>query len=407
MTGLHIELQEIKKFKAFYHLMARTRALRFKLVNDIFDKKTIGLENIESLKNALAALENIPAKNSRHLLLLDDNKQIEVDLTYEIQELKKDIYFLENGEERFIQYLDKIHADFMEHVNRGIDQLKNVHFNCLISDRDGTTNNYCGRYRSSIQSIYNSIFLTRFAKTRVDNPVMVTSAPLKDPGIVDVSVNPEKTIIYAASKGREFIDLTGVRRSYPVDEKKQTLLNRLNDKLVNMVTDPEYEKYSLIGSGLQFKFGQTTIARQDITQSIQEKASLKFLSVIREMVSELDPEHENFRIEDTGLDVEIILTIDDQLSGSRDFDKADAVKYLDSELNLNLDRGPHLVCGDTGSDVPMIRAAMERTEDTFSIFVTKDEKLAQKVRAVCPGAVIVPEPDMLVTIMGLLSREEA
>ncbi len=399
-------MQEIKKLKEFYHLMTQTRDLRFKLVGDIFNKKAIGPKNIESLKNALAAVENILVKNGKPLLLLDDDKQITVDLTYEIQELKKDIYFLENGEERFIQYLDAVHVDFMPHVNRGIDQLKGVHFNCLISDRDGTTNNYCGRYRSSIQSIYNSIFLTRFAKRRVDNPIIVTSAPLKDPGIVDVSVNPEKTIIYAASKGREFIDLTGARRSYPIDEKKQVLLNRLNDKLVKRVTDPEYEKYSLIGSGLQFKFGQTTIARQDISQSIEEKSSLKFLSLIKDMVSELDPEHENFRIEDTGLDVEIILTSDDKASGSRDFNKADAVKYLDSELCLNLDCGPHLVCGDTGSDVPMITASMERTEDTFSIFVTRDEDLAQKVRAVCPGAIIVPEPDMLVTIMGLLSREE-
>ena len=403
MPGLHIELQEIKKLKEFYNLMAQTRELRFKLVGDIFNKQAIDSESVESLKNALTALENIPAKQSRQLLLIDESKQIKVDLTYETDELKKDIYYLENGEDKFIEYLDKLHTGFMQHVNDGVDKLKGLHFNCLISDRDGTTNNYCGRYKSSIQSIYNSVFLTRFAKKKVDNPIIVTSAPLKDPGIVDVSVNPEKTIVYAASKGREFIDLTGTRRSYPVYDAKQVILNRLNEKLVKMVNTQEYEKYSLIGSGLQLKFGQTTIARQDISNSIGEEESLKFLSVIKEMVSKLDPEYKNFRIEDTGLDVEIILTIDDKSSGSKDFDKADAVKYLDSELNLNLDKGPHLVCGDTASDVPMITAAMESTKDTYSIFVTKKEDLAQNVRSICPGAIIVPEPDMLVTIMGLLS----
>ena len=403
MPGLQIELQEIKKLKQFYKLMTQTRELRFKLVGDIFNRQAIDSESVESLKNALAALENIPAKHNRQLLLIDDSKQIKVDLTYETDELKKDIYYLDNGEDKFIQYLDNIHTGFMQYVNDGVEKLKGLHFNCLISDRDGTTNNYCGRYRSSIQSIYNSVFLTRFAKKKVDNPIIVTSAPLKDPGIVDVSVNPEKTIVYAASKGREFIDLTGTRRSYPVDDAKQVILNRLNEKLVKMVNTQEYEKYSLIGSGLQLKFGQTTIARQDISNSIGEEESLKFLSVIKEMVSELDPEYKNFRIEDTGLDVEIILTIDDESSGSKDFDKADAVKYLDSELNLNLDKGPHLVCGDTASDVPMITAAMESTKDTYSIFVTKKEELAQNVRAICPGAIIVPEPDMLVTIMGLLS----
>ncbi|MDA3915430.1 MAG: trehalose 6-phosphate synthase [Deltaproteobacteria bacterium] len=403
MPGLQIELQEIKKLKQFYKLMDQTREIRFKLVGDIFNRQAIEPESVESLKNALAVLENIPAKHSRQILLVDDSKQIKVDLTYETDELKKDIYYLENGEDKFIQYLDTVHADFKQHVNKGVDKLKGLHFNCLISDRDGTTNNYCGRYRSSIQSIYNSVFLTRFAVKKAVNPIIVTSAPLKDPGIVDVSVNPEKTIIYAASKGREFIDLTGTRRSYPVDDEKQALLTRLNDKLVKMVNTQEYEKYSLIGSGLQLKFGQTTIARQDISNSIGEEESLKFLSVIKTVVSELDPEHKNFRIEDTGLDVEIILTIDDKLSGSKDFDKADAVKYLDSQLSLNLDKGPHLVCGDTASDVPMITAAMESTKDTYSIFVTKKEELAQNVRAICPGAIIVPEPDMLVTIMGLLS----
>ncbi|HGY11758.1 MAG TPA: trehalose 6-phosphate synthase [Desulfobacterales bacterium] len=403
MPGLQIELQEIKKLKQFYKLMTQTRELRFKLVGDIFNRQAIDSESVESLKNALAALENIPAKHNRQLLLIDDSKQIKVDLTYETDELKKDIYYLDNGEDKFIQYLDNIHTGFMQYVNDGVEKLKGLHFNCLISDRDGTTNNYCGRYRSSIQSIYNSVFLTRFAKKKVDNPIIVTSAPLKDPGIVDVSVNPEKTIVYAASKGREFIDLTGTRRSYPVDDAKQVILNRLNEKLVKMVNTQEYEKYSLIGSGLQLKFGQTTIARQDISNSIGEEESLKFLSVIKEMVSEFDPEYKNFRIEDTGLDVEIILTIDDESSGSKDFDKADAVRYLDSELNLNLDKGPHLVCGDTASDVPMITAAMESTKDTYSIFVTKKEELAQNVRAICPGAIIVPEPDMLVTIMGLLS----
>jgi len=382
--------------------MAQTRELRFKLVGDIFNKHAIDSESVESLKNAMAALENIPVKHSQ-LLLIDDSKQIKVDLTYETDELKKDIYFLENGEDKFIEYLDKLHTGFMQHVNDGVDKLKGLHFNCLISDRDGTTNNYCGRYRSSIQSIYNSVFLTRFAVKKVDNPIIVTSAPLKDPGIVDVSVNPEKTIVYAASKGREFIDLTGTRRSYPVDDAKQVILNRLNEKLVKMVNTQEYEKYSLIGSGLQLKFGQTTIARQDISNSIGEEESLKFLSVIKEMVSKLDPEYKNFRIEDTGLDVEIILTIDDKSSGNKDFDKADAVKYLDSQLSLNLDKGPHLVCGDTASDVPIITAAMESTKDTYSIFVTKKEDLAQNVRTICPGSIIVPEPDMLVTIMGLLS----
>jgi hypothetical protein len=232
---------------------------------------------------------------------------------------------------------------------------------------------------------------------------MITSAPLKDIGIMDVSTIPEKVIVYAASKGREFVDLSGLRRSFPVDQGKQQLINHLNQELNQIIREPACEKFSLIGSGLQFKFGQTTIARQDINGSIPAAESEAFLALIKNLVKKLDPSENNFRIEDTGLDIEIILTISDEKVGLKDFDKADAVKYLDRELGLNMEIGPHLICGDTGSDVPMLEAAMEKTADTWSIFVTEKTELADRVRTVCPEAVIVPEPDILVSILNQLS----
>ena len=90
-------------------------------------------------------------------------------------------------------------------------------------------------------------------------------------------------------------------------------------------------------------------------------------------------------------------------AGLKDFDKGDGIKYLDKELNLDMNKGPHLICGDTGSDLPMIEATMERTNDTWSIFVTKNQELVERVKAVCPNALIVSEPDILVTILNQLS----
>ncbi|MBW1726435.1 MAG: trehalose 6-phosphate synthase [Deltaproteobacteria bacterium] len=394
--------------KQFYDLMARTRGVRVTVVENIFMNRQISPDWIKSLKNFLAWLDGIGSENEKKILYLDDSignisKKIEVDLTYEITELEKDIFYLENGEQAFIDYLSGLHVGFQKHVYNGLNKLNGLNFNCFITDRDGTINNYCGRYRSSVQSIYNAVFLTKFAKKRVKNPIIITSAPLKDPGIVDVSVNPEKTIIYAASKGREFIDLSGNRRTYPISDKKQALIDRLNQKIGALLQEPSFEQFSLIGSGLQFKFGQTTIARQDISRSVSEDESEALLKRIRRLVSDIDPENRNFRIEDTGLDIEIILTIEDSESGPKDFDKADSVKFLDSELGLNLSEGPHLICGDTSSDIPMIEASISKTPDTWSIFVTEDKELAGRVAEVCPNAVIVPEPDMLVTILNLLS----
>jgi hypothetical protein len=398
-----IEKQTIGDLKSFYTLMAQTRDVRCEIVNDLFSPQNIPKSRITALKNALDSLEESLDDGFKTALKMDGSESIDVDLTYEVTELKKDIYYLENNEDKFMSYLESMHPDFSTHVQSGAALLKGKHFNCFITDRDGTTNNYCGRYRSSVQSIYNAVFLTRFAKNAVSNPIMMTSAPLKDIGIVDVSVIPDKTMVYAASKGREFIDLSDERRTFPIDDQKKKLIQRLYRKLDNLVKDPAYEKFSLIGSGLQFKFGQITIARQDINGSIPEPKSEEFLDLIKNVVTDLDPTHENFRIEDTGLDIEIILTISDKRAGLKDFDKGDGIKYLDKELNLDMNKGPHLICGDTGSDVPMIEATMKRTNDTWSIFVTKNQELAERVKTICHNSMIVPEPDILVTILNQLS----
>jgi hypothetical protein len=398
-----IKEQTIDTLKAFYNLMAQTHTVRVNIVNQLLLFNSFPKNRYNSLQSALRSLETCLKEEHKATFKIDGSEDIDVDLTYEIAELKKDIYYLENGEDKFMSYLESIHPDFLSHVQNGVELLKGKHFNCFITDRDGTTNNYCGRYRSSVQSIYNAVFLSRFAKNAASNPIIITSAPLRDIGIVDVSTIPEKVIVYAASKGREFIDLSGTRKNYPIGSQKQQLIDSLNKELDQLIKDPAFEKFSMIGSGLQLKFGQTTIARQDINGSIPESESKAFLTLVEDIVKELDPAGKNFRIEDTGLDIEIILTISDEKAGLKDFDKGDAVKYLNKELKLGMGKGPHLICGDTGSDVPMLKAAMEKTADTWSVFVTRNLELADQIKTVCPNTLTVPEPDILVSILNQIA----
>ncbi len=398
-----IERRTVRTLKQLYELMDETAVVRRRLVIErLADQQPTG-DDVASLENALASLDTIEGEGHERQLLIGESKSIDVDLAYEMSELEKDLEYLAAGEERFLNYLDELHEGFDEQVNAAVERLNGVTFNCFITDRDGTISNYCGRYRSSVQSVYNAVFLTRFAKNNCKNPIIITSAPLEDPGIVDVSVNPEKAIIYAASKGREFIDLNGKRRSYPVSAGKQALLDQLNQRLQALVEEPGYERFGLVGSGLQLKFGQTTVARQDITGSIPPDESDGFLRELGDLVGELDPAGENFVIEDTGLDIEIILTIGDG-EDLKDFSKADAVNYLDRELDLQLTEGTQLVCGDTASDVPMVDAVMAHSLDTWTIFATRNSDLAAEVAAACPNHIIVPEPDYLIGILAVLSR---
>ena len=406
MNPTLIEKQEVRTLKQFYNLMAMTRDVRSKTVKNLFKDQPVEQDSIASLKNALFSLEDIPSQDGLKILYIDNSKKISARLLYEISELKKDIFFLENNEKQFIEYLENLHEGFIEKVNDGIEKLQGLKFNCFITDRDGTINNYCGRYISSVQAVYNSVLLTCFARENPSKPIIITSAPLKDPGLVNVSVNPDKTFIYAASKGREYIGLDGKRKTYPIEGNKQQLLDKLNKRLSDLVKKPSFEMFSMIGSGLQFKFGQTTIARQDIRKSIPESESEEFLQKIRTIVRETDPGGNNFKIEDTGLDIEIILTIEDSLSGTKDFNKADAVNFLDDVLKLNMKKGPHLVCGDTSSDVPLIEAAMAKTSDTWAVFVTENSELSATVKDMCPNSFVVTQPDILVTILGFLSRDK-
>lgn len=397
----------IRTLNHFYDTMAKSAQLRKKIVSEMLQNGAPkNPKDIEVLKQHADDLLNIKKNSKGNLLQIDENKEITVDLSYETGELKKDIIFLEKGEAALEAYLAELHnEDFQQQVAKGVDFLKDKNLNNFITDRDGTVNNYCGRYRSSVQSIYNALFMTRFAQRRVNNSVVLTSAPLKNPGLVDVSVTPDKDFIYAASKGREYV-VNGERNQLAIDSDQQNQLNELNRRLTSLVEQPEYEKYALIGSGIQYKFGQTTIARQDVSGSVPQAESDAFLDKITRLVHELDPDKKWFRIEDTGKDIEIILTVNSKGGETRDFDKGDGVLFLNDSLGLNVENGGNLVCGDTGSDVPMVTKVMEKSDDIYTIFVTKDAGLRQKIEDNVPEEryLFVTEPDVLVMLLNKSAR---
>jgi hypothetical protein len=239
----------------------------------------------------------------------------------------------------------------------------------------------------------------------VKNAVILTSAPLEKGGLVNITTIPDKTVINAGSKGREYRDLNGARGAFPIAPEQQAQLDELNRRLADLVTQPQHEKFKLIGSGLQQKFGQTTIARQDITGSVPEQESTGFLHTVENLVEELDPGEQFFRIEDTGLDVEIILTVPSDASeaGLTDFSKGNGVSFLNDRLNLDLGTGPNLICGDTGSDLPMLEECLKHSEKTWAVFVTTKEELKQRVRSLTEQSLLVDEPDTLVTILNRLA----
>jgi len=358
----------------------------------------------ERLRDALAALDTVPAEGAKRRLRAEGGRDVLLDLGYEVEELRKDLLFLDSGEPSLRRDLSRRHQGLDAEVGGVLSVLSGTRFHTLVTDRDGTVNNYCGRYASSVQSAWNAVYLTRFARTTT-KAVVLTSGPLRGPGILDLSVAPEDAFVYAGSKGREYRDAGGGRRDFPIDAERQARLDDFNRRLDALLREPGHELFSLVGSGLQHKFGQTTIARQDIAGSIPIEASSRFLDAVRGLVRAVDPEEDALRVEDTGLDVEILLTVDGADGGGlKDFDKGDGVRFLDRDLPLEMGAGPCLVCGDTASDVPMLEAALSLAPEVHAVFVTRREELRSRVRALHPGALFVSAPDALVAALDSLGR---
>jgi len=391
----------------FYELMRSTVPVRRDAVVAILERRPAAAVAADRLREALRALEAIPEERAGRRLSLETGRPIHLDLGYEIGELLRDVEYLTQGEERLLSELAADHAGFEAEVDAVVGALAGARFRSFVTDRDGTVNNYCGRYASSVQSAYNAVFLTRFARTLVGRAVILTSAPLDDVGLADLAVAPPGAFVHAGSKGREYLDPKGRRRRFPIEARQQEKLDELNRRLAALLGSPGREVFAQIGSGFQRKFGQTTVARQDIAGSIPAERSEGFLAEVRELVRSIDPELEDFRIEDTGLDVEIVLTVGDagaDAGSVRDFDKGDGVRFLNEDLGLGLDQGPCLVCGDTGSDVPMLQAALDVAPEVRTVFVTRREELRSRVAGLLPDALFVSEPDILVAALNALVR---
>jgi hypothetical protein len=388
------------RLSQFYGLMHATVPVRRVLTEEILASRPPAPGGVARLRETLEALEAIPEEAAGRRLVLEEGRSIHVDLGYEIGELAKDLVYLDRGEDALLDDLAQRISGFREDIPAVVEALGDTDFQTFVTDRDGTINNYCGRYASSVQSVYNAVFLTRFAGARARRSVILTSAPLDGIGLADMTVSPPGAFTCAGSKGREYLDSKGRRRQHPIGTTQQAKLDHLNRELDELLAQPGHKVFTLIGSGLQHKFGQTTIARQDIGGSVPAERSERFGEEIRRLVRSVDPEGVFFRIEDTGLDLEILLTVEDAGGGpTRDFDKGDGVRFLNADLQLEMDQGPSLVCGDTGSDLSMLQASLELAPETRAIFVTGKAELRQRVQGLLPGAVFVREPDALVAAL--------
>jgi hypothetical protein len=310
-------------------------------------------------------------------------------------------------------------------------QLGSPPFRNFITDRDGTTNNYCDRYSSCVQSAYNALWITKFAHQCAKTTILLTAAPLggrpNAEGLVELCTMPKGSVICAGSKGREYLDpsMQEVLEVESLPSGAHELLDELHQRLVELCMRPGNSKFLGLGSGLQYKCGELTMARNDPARSASDAESTRFKAEVQSLVDELDPEGVVLDMHDTGTDIEIFLRT---ANGSPTFNKSNGVTALDQRLCLDVAEGPNLVCGDTPSDIPMVKAALHLMTENCGehrstapasklavLFVISPEQekrtphLASEVRALCANSgahcAIVPSPDVLMAAVAQFTEE--
>ena len=391
----------------FYSQMRLLRETRVSIVSELNSTPpNIKVDYLSELQKIEERLSSIPkTKDGLYQLKTHEDDLISLELDYELGEIKKDNIYLNQNQDALHEHMKVINSDFEKDINAGTEFLEGKHFDYFITDRDGTISNYCGRYQSSIQAIYNAMYLSAFSKMVRDRSVILTSAPLNHIGLIEISVQPKEDYILAGSKGRELINTNGKKFNYPIKKHEQKKLNALNEKIEELLKKPKYSSFRYIGSGLQYKFGQTTLARQDKNKSIAEEDSQDLKFKIEEILETIDPEHKFFRLEDTGKDLEIMLTIKEKGSKEVDFNKGHGITFISETLKFNTKNKSILICGDTASDLPMLDAAKEMNAQVTSIFVTTDQDLKTEVAKRCKDALIVSTPDALVSILYHYSKK--
>ncbi|MFW6329780.1 MAG: trehalose 6-phosphate synthase [Alkalispirochaetaceae bacterium] len=389
----------MKRVTDFYNAMQASVPLRRDLVNyalmDV-NKPT----RVAALRRILQTIKE-SGRDEEGRITVEDEKGRPITLKpdYEVSELEKDIAYFEEGEHWFYDSLAA--RGLGEELKELVDVLSADRFDTFVTDRDGTVNNYCGRYRSSVQSAYNGVFLSRFASRLPRQPIILTSAPLMDTGIVDLSVLPENLYLLAGSKGREYRDSRGSRQRMQLTPGEEQRQAELNSRIDALLEKPENGIFAQIGSSFQRKVGETTVARQDVYGSVPQAESERFRGEVDTLLKEIDPDGSFFYLEDTGKDLEIIAKSG---ASGRHFTKGDGIAFLLKEVNQEARGARLLVCGDTSSDLPMVEKAVELGAEVTSVFVTGDPQLRKAVGGTGARAVFVSEPDTLVGALNLLGQ---
>jgi len=385
----------------FYSIMHQTRTVRRKMVASILEGSPLRSQCALSLKNAKDSLEmSLQLKPNANLLLLkvsptSSSATALIDVSDEIKELDLDLSFLKlivNNDESdditaFTNELARYHPVSCERFQ---DELTEIirripltdHFNFFLAPRDGVLKSFAGSFISAVQPCYSAVIQAIFAHRCTQYAAIITSAPLINIGIIDVTVMPDSYYCYGASNGRNwYIDASKKFKDMSMKDNELGFLDTVHARIRELTQLQQYNQFGYIGSGIQKHYGSVTVARQDMAHTIDKADSEEWRDKIFAIVKELDPNELMLHCEDSDLDIKI--TLRTGITGKQ-FTKGDGLNLFISEMGLDLSEGKILICGCSETDLTLLEQALANNpQNTYTIWVTSKESLCNEVARLC------------------------
>uniref|UniRef100_A0A8R1HVE5 ADP-ribosylation factor-like protein 3 n=1 Tax=Caenorhabditis japonica TaxID=281687 RepID=A0A8R1HVE5_CAEJA len=273
---------------------------------------------------------------------------------------------------------------YKKEVENAVELLyKADHFHYFFTDRDGTLKSYSCSYPSSIQPAYSGVIQAQFARRCAQTCVILTTAPLMHIGVLDVSTIPNGYYYFGASGGREwFIDSGHNFKDESISKgEKADVLASAFTRISHLLEEPEFRPFTWVGSGLQKHYGHLTIAYQDVYRSISEAHGKRLFEGVERIVKDVDPQGTRLQLASTEFDIKVYMKTE---TDGRVFDKGDGLRMLCEKMHCDLTEGNVLVCGDSSTDIPMLKECLKRNaKGVYTIWVTINETLKEEVRSLC------------------------
>jgi predicted metal-dependent enzyme (double-stranded beta helix superfamily) len=430
--------ESVDEFKSFMYQMQDARR---KIVSAVLQNENEFDENlIKQLKEVHNQLTDESTNDyQREMIVSSATSKFSVNVKDEIVGLEKDIAYLElllaaknenstnslNDARRHVNLAEILasfhpisHKKFMEETEDTARFLRLFIQSyddtgkkpILITDWDGTMKDYCSQYATNLQPTYSAIGMANFASVFTRLTAVLTAGPLRGPGILDLTSLPiDGPILFSGSWGREWW-MRGKRLVHKDDISMEGIvaLHRFKDEMNELLSSTEYSQFELVGSGVQSKVDRLTLGVQTVFNHVHPELSERYQDAIRERMHRVDPDEQILHFDpSTELEVEVVVHND-----GTTWNKADGVAMVIEKCGDSLEGpGKVLICGDTASDIPMVKYAVTKNpEGTMALFVTMKDVLCDGVRQVLPAedrTCFVSCPDVIHAAMDIIIKEKA